>query len=269
MRIAFVCQHGPIEAKAVLLAASIRAHLEPQIELIAAHPRNAGDLSVETTQALKHLDAHIRPIRNPLHADYPIGHKLVALALTAGPGLGIFLDSDILAMRRPTVWPTALGMVPASRNHHDRRVWERAYGNFGLLPPKAKAPPILTGDATAPYFNAGMIAVPGPLVSRLATTWINTALKLDGDHAIPLGSKRPYLDQLSIPIAAARIGHQIEPLDPDWNFMAWAFRLTGREPPIFFHYQNWQRLREEPEAEAAIAAACATPSVRAALAHIF
>jgi hypothetical protein len=181
------------------LAASIRAHFEPQIELIAAHPRNAGDLSVETTQALKHLDVHIRPIRNPLHADYPIGQKLVALALTAGPGLGIFLDSDILAMRRPTACPTALGMVPASRNHHDRRVWERAYGTFGLLPPKAKAPPILTGDATAPYFNAGMIAVPGPLVSRLAKTWINTALKLDGDHAIPLGSKRPYLDQLSTP----------------------------------------------------------------------
>jgi hypothetical protein len=93
-------------------------------------------------------------------------------------------------------------------------------------------------------------------------------VQLDADPVIPPSSKRPYLDQLSIPVAAARLGSAIEALHPQWNLAGWAFSLSGREAPLFFHYQHWERLREQPEGAAIIANACKNPSVRAALADV-
>ena len=207
------------------------------------------------------------PIRNPLSADYPIGHKFAALALVGGSELGLFLDSDMLAMASPAAWPSGLGAAPASANHHDRAIWEYAYAKFGLTVPPTIAPTLVTQDKTAPYYNSGAIAVPGEVAGWLAMTWVETAARIDEDFAVPAKNKRPNLSQLALPIAARRLGLQITPLDARWNFPAWSWTLQGRQTPYLFHYQSWERLRAEAACGEAIRkSANITASVRRPLA---
>ena len=158
-------------------------------------------------------------------------------------------------------------MVPASFNHHAKPVWQHVYSRFGLTLPLASPPTLVSRDRTAPYFNSGVIVVPGPVAKRLAASWIDTAMQIDGDPQVPDSSKRPNLSQLALPVAAARLGLGIEVLDPRWNFPGWSWRIAQEGVPILFHYQTMERLREEkPSLRAAMQAAEIHPSVRHALA---
>jgi hypothetical protein len=262
MRICFVCQSGVLEPKAILLAASLRLYFP-----IAAHPALAGPLQTETLKAFAALDVGKIPVRNPLRPDYPIGHKFAALMLLDGPDCGIFIDTDVLATTAPQLLPDSLAAVPASFNHHAKPVWEHVYNRFGLTLPLASPPTLVSRDRTAPYFNSGVIVVPGPVAKRLAASWIDTAMQIDGDPQVPDRSKRPNLSQLALPVAAARVGLGIEVLDPRWNFPAWSWRIAQEGVPILFHYQTMERLREEePSLRVAMQAAEIHPSVRDALA---
>jgi len=267
MRICFVCQSGALEPKAILLAASLRLHFPQNVELIAAHPTLAGPLQTETLKALAALNVGKIPVRNPLRPDYPIGHKFAALMLLDGPDCGIFIDSDVLVMTVPQSLPDSLAAVPASFNHHAKPVWQHVYSRFGLTLPLASPPTLVSRDRTAPYFNSGVIVVPGPVAKRLAASWIDTAMQIDGDPQVPDSSKRPNLSQLALPVAAARLGLGIEVLDPRWNFPGWSWRIAQEGVPILFHYQTMERLHEEkPSLRAAMQAAEIHPSVRHALA---
>jgi hypothetical protein len=109
-----------------------------------------------------------------------------------------------------------------------------------------------------------MITVPGRFAGWLAESWIETVVRLEADHAVP---KLRFRDQLRLPIAAARLGIGIRAIDPRWNFPGWAWRLGDRPPPIIFHYQGLNRLKEEAASlSAARSAANFLPSVRDALA---
>ena len=61
-----------------------------------------------------------------------------------------------------------------------------------------------------PYYSSGLVVFPeqaGP-EGRFADIWYDTARQLDRIEAIP--KRRPYLDQLSLPVAIRRAGL-------DWN----------------------------------------------------
>ncbi|HKT55087.1 MAG TPA: hypothetical protein VJP88_11605, partial [Caulobacteraceae bacterium] len=79
--------------------------------------------------------------------------------------------------------------------------------------------------------------------------------------------KRPHLADFAFPIAASRLGLDVDVLDVSWNFPSWAWTLEGRQTPYLFHYQSWSRLRAEEGCRAAITrSANILPSVRRALA---
>ena len=206
MRICFVCQSGVLEPKAILLAASLRLYFPENVELIAAHPALTGPLQTETLKALAALDVGKIPVRNPLRPDYPIGHKFAALMLLDGPDCGIFIDTDVLVMTAPQSLPDSLAAVPASFNHHAKPVWEHVYNRFGLTLPLASPPTLVSRDRTAPYFNSGVIVVPGPVAKRLAASWIDTAMQIDGDPQVPDRCKRPNLSPTRPPCCGSSRG---------------------------------------------------------------
>lgn len=264
-RVAFVCQAGELEAQAVLLAASLRSHFPAGLKLIAAHPRLHGALRQTVVKALRDLEVEIATIENPLDKTYLIGHKLAALELLGGSGVGMFLDTDILVMRPPDphkeALPGGLAAVPASGQICSLATWQHIYARFDLAFPQAAPPTLNTRETTAPYFNSGMIAVPGAIANGLAASWVDSAMQIDNDPAIPAEAKRPYLDQTSLPIAAARLGHAITALKPKWNFPSWLGRIPEKSSPIFFHYQRIARLlRQMPTQETARAALALSPS---------
>jgi hypothetical protein len=256
-RISFVCQSGRLEPQAILLAASLRRHCPSSLKLLAAYPHRHGELAQSTLKSLKRLEVEIVPIINPLDDAYLIGHKLAAMRLLEGPGLGMFLDSDILAMRKPEELTGTLAAVPASFHRCPLSTWQYIYERFGLSFPQC-APPTLVSRATmVPYYNSGVIALPGEMAKRFADIWTECALRIDSDPKIPKIAKRPFLDQTSFPVAVVMSGLLVETLGPQWNFPSLYWRIGNRSRPIFFHYQDLKRLKREPatfnEAFAAVA----------------
>jgi hypothetical protein len=268
-RISFVCQKGRLEPQAVLLAASLRLHFAAGVKLLAAHPHAQGRLGSRTLAALDSLGVEIVPIDNPLDESYLIGHQLAALRLLDGPGIGLFLDSDILVMRKPEAaeaLSNALATVPASRQHCSLSMWRHIYESFDLRLPEKAPPTLVTREVVAPYYNSGAIVIPGDLAVRFATKWIECSKQIDSDAMVQGRPKRPYLVQTPLPIAAALLDQSVTVLGPQWNFPSWAWRIPDGSCPIFFHYQNIARLSWQPITLAAARAAASTsPTVEAAL----
>jgi len=250
-RISFVCQAGRLEAQAVLLAASLRAHFPADLELIAAYPHRRGALATATTEALRELRAELINIENPLEVNYLIGHKVAALALLSGPKFGLFLDSDIIAMRAPDALSGRMAAVPASVQHCDLAKWEHIYDSFNLEIPRNAPATLLSEETTAPYYNTGLISVPGDLAKHFTDTWVDCASRIDADPFIPSNAKRPYLDQISFPVAAALCGHEIEVLDEKWNYRGWGWQIPADSDAIFYHYQDMAKLSRQPSSLAA------------------
>ena len=264
MRICFVCQSGELEIQAVLLAASLRLHFPPDTELIAAHPSLLGPFRSEVEKAFDALDVITLPIRNPLREDCAVGHKLAAMMLLGGPDTGMFLDTGTLAMSAPGAFPQELAAVPATKAHFPLPVWQRAYQALDMsFPAPQSSQGEDEGASPVPYYNAGMIAVPGQVAGWLAASWIETAARLDAEADIP---KLRFLDQLSLPIAAMRIGLTIRSIDRRWNFPGWQLRVGDHAPPTIFHYLGLNRLKQEAATrDAARRAAGLLPAVRRAL----
>ena len=265
-RIVFVCQQGRLETQGLLLAASLRLHFPHDCKLIAAWPSREGELSGETQAALASLDVEVAEIQNPMAADYLIGHKLAALALVQGDGPGLFLDSDMIAMRSPGALPQGLAAVPASSHHCGLNTWQYLYERFDLDMPAEGPATLLSQDTIAPYFNSGLVSVAGADARAFADCWTDCARRIDTDPLVPAAAKRPYLDQVALPIAAALLQRDIAVLEEAWNYRGWGFALEDEADPILYHYQDPVRLgRADRSAAAAHAAKSVTPAVAQAL----
>lgn len=238
--ISFVCEPGRLEAQAVLLAASLR-ELHPGLDLLAAVPRA---LPVATTRVLDELGVACVPIVNPLAADYPIGHKLAALAAGESIGLRVFLDSDMLCMRAPA-WDTlgrhAFAAKPADlASFGDQVQWARLYRRFGLPLPASRVAATHSDELMLPYFNAGMLATTEP--RHLAAVWVEACRAIDA--MADIAPKRPWLDQIGLPLAVARLGLRTLVLDEDWNYPAHLRPLRGQ--PALIHYHLPEVVAREP-----------------------
>ena len=198
-----------------------------------------------TAAAFEDLRVEIVPIENPLDESYLIGHKLAALRLLDGAGLGLFLDSDILAMRKPEALSNEIAAVPASGQICSLPDWRHIYQSFGMQVPAGAPATLKTHETAAPYYNSGMIAMPGEMAVRFTADWTACARKIDMDSKVPVSAKRPYLDQTSFPVAAAIFGQPIRALGPEWNFPSWIWRIPEGACPIFFHYQDIKRLARQ------------------------
>ena len=87
-----------------------------------------------------------------------------------------------------------------------------------------------------PYFNAGFISVKDG--DTFATTWIDTARRIDESRWVT--NKRPWLDQIAIPVVFARLGWEVEELGVAFNYPGHLMPLD-ESPPYFVHY-HWPRV---------------------------
>ena len=228
--ISFVCEPGRLEAQAVLLAASLR-DVHPELTLIAAVPR---PLPPATILALDALAVTQLPICNPLAADYPIGNKIAALGVGDTHGLRVFLDSDMLCLR---AWDwAALRTHPLAAKPADLatfgsdELWQQLYARFGLPAPMERVISTVSQQLMHPYFNAGMLATSE--AAALAARWSETCLAIDAMEDV--NPRRPWLDQIGLPLAAARLRLATRSLSEMWNYPAHIKPLLG--DPCVVHY---------------------------------
>ena len=229
--ISFVCQPGRLEAQALLLAASLRATY-PELTLVAAV---SGPLPAATTQALAALGVTELAISNPLASDYPIGNKLAALGVGAGQGVRVFLDSDMLCLRAwdwTTLSSPGLAAKPADlATFGNDAMWQLLYSRFELAAPTQRVLSTVSEQLMPPYFNAGMLATTA--AAALAETWAQTCRAIDAMQDV--NPRRPWLDQIGLPIAAARLGLDTRSLSEAWNYPAHIKPLRGTPQIVHYH----------------------------------
>lgn len=248
----FVCQKGDLEIKAMLLAASLQRFVSCSFEMVAAVPQpesRYGALDGATTKMLQDLGTRFAAITNEVDPTYPIANKISAMAIGTSGRRRIFLDTDIIATRTLAVEPqldVAFGAVPAAQLTwgRDTADWDRAYALYGLTTPPVRVRTVRTNEEMAPYYNAGFILAREDVADDLARMWLDCARTIDREPAID--DKRPWLDQIALPIAITRLGLPHHFLDESFNCPPDPRQLASDSPPYFCHYHNLVALKRVP-----------------------
>ena len=248
----FVCQAGDLEIKAMLLAASLNRFVSCPYEMVVALPQpesRCGVPAAPTLRMLQDLGAKLAPVWNQVDPEYPIANKISAMAIATHGRRRIFLDTDIMCML-PFTGDTRLeapfGAVPA-----DRRTWgagpgdwDRVYGLFGLTTPPVRVRTARTREETPPYYNAGFIMAESSVADSLAHTWLECAQVIDRTPHVP--NKRPWLDQIALPVAVTRLGLGHRFLDETFNCPGDARLRSADGIPQFCHYHAQLAVKRLP-----------------------
>ena len=256
----FVCQQGELEIKSMLLATSLKHFLQDDYELVAAIPQPAthwGRLSEKTQALMQILKIRSQPIVNNIDKNYPIGNKVACLGIDTSADQIVFLDSDILCLREfnfPFNPPFSAKSADLNLFSSDITVWKQIYDLFNLPLPYRRVMASTSDELMVPYFNAGVIAIQNGLA--LKPVWEECCQIIDATHSIT--NKRPWLDQIALPVALARLNLDYHCLDERFNYPAHHKPLTnssfqstpkkGMEKflPFLCHYHWPSIIRREP-----------------------
>lgn len=271
--IVFIVDDARLEAQAMLLAATLQDHCRHSARLVAYAPRSRlAGLSPLTLAVLAACDVELRGFaaRPRLWArPYPHGNKLIACSLAearAAPEVRriTFMDTDMI-VRADFAADLPLNdkvlVVPEGKPTWGKAKgdWLRAYGAFGLPLPEERV--LLTRGrrkSVLPYFNAGLVSFPagpdGAPGKGFALAWRETASRLDRS---PIADKRPWLDQISLPVTLYRGGFGWAALDERFNFSLSERAGAGiPEDTRVLHYHRGSYLADFPaEMEAAMLSA--------------
>lgn len=247
--VVFICQKGELEVKASLLAASLRYYETQPLELVAAVPDPAiwGDLAPQTLDLLKELKVRVVEIDSPFGAEYPIGNKLAALSVNTRATTTVFLDSDILCTQgfdSKELLTEGVSAKPADlKTFDDLDSWHCAYQQFSIDVPTVKVKSTVTAELMLPYFNAGVVAVKN--AEAFSRCWLEVAQAIDSNAGVK--NKRPWLDQIALPIAAKLSGRPLFALSERFNYPAHLKPLSEAEQVLLCHYHSPSVIEKEPK----------------------
>lgn len=248
----YIAEPPDYQVLACTLLASIRTHFPADVRAIGYCPAHKmADLHPGVLRAHEIMEAEIRPIdtRDLWDTPYPHGNKIAACLEPRDGEFAAFVDSDVLFLRPNS--PKALirtGHVSctpaASMVWAGDEIWGPIYGAFGLPVPTDRIHLMRrSAEPRVPYFSSGLVAFPE---GDFPAIWHDTARVIDRIDTLP--HRRPYLDQMSLPVAIARAGLGWNRLPEEQHYILGG-RLRGAPLPedreIFtIHYRHTGILRE-------------------------
>jgi hypothetical protein len=261
LSILFVADGERLERQSWFLAASLaRAHeAGPRPRIYAyASPEWLPKVATVTRALYEACGVELRPLPEPpdWRKPYAHGNKMVAATDIRDTARAVFLDTDMVCCAPLTgmadLPPDTIAAVPEgvpTWGKDDDR-WERAYAHFGLPYPTERIR-LTRGQRRefVPYYNAGLVAFPddpGDGGPSFAARWMETAL--DFDHNCRIGGKRPWLDQITLPLTLARFGYRARVLDGAWNHsLARRGDQAGARAAHVLHYHRFAYLARAPQ----------------------
>lgn len=251
----FVVEGARLEAQSLLLASSLRRH-HPKAMILGYRPMGAEPAPAAVRAMFDAVDGLLCPLpptEGLWRGAYPHGNKIIALAQPRDTAISVFLDTDMV-MTAPLGsgdLPThgEIAVVPEGIQSWGKEQgrWERVYAHFGLQMPEDRIR-LLRGARrlSPPYFNAGFVAqretdrVDGMTFGQM---WRDTASRID--HEVAVGNKRPWLDQIALPVAMRRFGMRPRIIDEAANFSISNGRaLPDPFSPRILHYHRARFLRD-------------------------
>jgi len=253
----FVMDGVRFEASAILLAESLRNTLGNGPQIIAYVPENKiATIQRVTRRMLEVLNVDICGFNSEQlewTPSYPHGNKILASCARRSSDLSVFLDTDIVCLgdlefdgvtSNTSVFAVPEGVPTWGRKDES---WSPVYEMFDLDMPKERVK-LVKGRRriVLPYFNAGVVGFwehENKDGQRFPNLWLETAKAIDANPKIE--EKRPWLDQIALPVAAARLGGKIEVLENTYNFSP--YRMKGGEDIShvqFMHYRMGAHFRK-------------------------
>lgn len=254
----FFVMDGPrFQSAAVLLSTSLRMQMGEDVEIIAYVPEgNSSNFARAPEIMLELLGVDVRSMKTDhvVWAEpYPHGNKIIACCQERDSELSVFLDTDTICAKpmdfsdvpeEPSLFAVPEGVPTWGRAPEE---WAPAYGLFGLDLPEERVR-LTRGRSVAmlPYFNAGFVGFHERADAggnRLPELWLDTALRLD--HFDGIEKKRPWLDQIALPIAARRMRAGLHVLPESYNYSL--YRRTEADQvntPHIAHYHMPAHYRE-------------------------
>lgn len=260
--IVFICQAGELEIKSSLLAASLCQNLDRfNVDIVAAVPAPEvwGDISATTRSLMDRLGIREVIVRSPFGKEYPIGNKISAIGVATDAPITIFLDSDILCMQKldtSNLYTQGLKAKPAdlSTFSNKKTSWHTIYSHLGLDVPAHRVLSTVSKQVMLPYFNAGVICVKSG--QEFSSAWLRIAKHID--EAKDVENKRPWLDQITLPVTVHFLNYVTEILGDAYNYPAHLKRIDESDVPILCHYHSPEVISEEPSLTSRVRYLCDT-----------
>ena len=258
LSIFFVVEPPKYQDMGCYLAASIRSQFDEPLDLIGYCPEDTiGNMDARALTVYKQLGVDIRPIKTSGKFDpaYPHGNKMLAALEPRDTPYSAFMDSDMLFIGKNQSQnmyrPGHVSVAPATSMYWTGQdIWNDIYAACDMDIPEERI--WLSRQRRRklmPYFNAGLIVFPeGPLNSdgeSFAEIWYRLGQTVD---KIDIIKKRPYLDQMTLPLAIQAAGLKWNILPEEQHFiLGGALRgvpLPGQHDIVMLHYRNFEILRE-------------------------
>jgi hypothetical protein len=256
----FIVEPPTYQMMACYLAASLREQFGDAVSLTGYCPAKKLDLvQHDVRRILDRLHCDLRSFVTDDRFDppYPHGNKLLATLEKRETEFSCFMDSDILCIRpnlvENIVKPGHVSLSrAASMNWAPQSIWDQIYAVCGVEMPgeRARLMRQKRGAERLPYFSSGLFSFPETHRNADGRTfpevWMDLAHCLDAVPDLP--KKRPYLDQMSLPLAIRKVGLDWNVLGDEQHFILGG-RLRGKplpeDRPIYtVHYRHWDILRE-------------------------
>lgn len=256
----FIVEPPKYEQLAVYLAASIRECFGPDVGMVGYCPTHRmGELNRDSQSLLHSMGCEVRPMLTEglFEPPYPHGNKMIAALQERDSDFSCFLDSDILFLRpndpENLLREGHVSLTPAaSMGWASQDIWTVIYETARLPVPTERIRLMNQdkGKDRMPYFSSGLFAFPERHRNadglRFPEVWMQVAAQIEANPDIP--AKRPYLDQMTLPLAIRKAGL-------DWNLLPKEqhYILGGRkrgealpqDREIFaVHYRNWEIVKE-------------------------
>jgi len=220
----FVCQSGLIECQALLLAMSLRRYTDNE-EIIAAWPKQFGDLHPYTLRILKSLDVKVVEIVNDFDPVYPCGNKMFAANLPIQGEYLVFLDSDLVCVRSPKGELTEHPATAIATGRFDvitHREWMNCHEVIGLK------------------IETGFRHLRAPIVSchcnsGLPKRWLQNSRNLY--HSVSLRKIR-QIDQISLALTAQTV--------PNFFVHEWKDNPLMLSPSEIYLFENSHYVAPDP-----------------------
>ncbi len=256
----FIVEPPRFDLMACHLAASLREQFGDTVALVGYCPDTKIDLiSAEVIEVLRRMGCEVRPfkVEGRFTPEYPHGNKLLATLEPRDTEFSAFFDSDILCLRPNAVENIVkeghVSLTPAaSMVWGNSQTWEMIYAACGMAVPEDRIRLMRQSGKREriPYFSSGLFTFPeqhrNDAGKSFPEVWMEMAQILDANPDVP--GRRPYLDQISLPLAIKRAGLKWNILPEEQHYILGG-SLRGEPLPtdreIFtIHYRKWEIIKE-------------------------
>lgn len=256
----FIVEPPEYQNMACYLAASIRAAFGDSVAMVGYCPEHRmAELDQDVLAVLDRMGCPVRGFAAQGRFDpaYPHGNKLLATLEPRETEFSCFLDSDILFLRPNTpenlICDGHVSLTPAaSMGWAGQDIWPSIYQAAGVEAPAERIRLMnqRKGADRMPYFSSGLFCFPehwrDARGRSFPEVWMEVAQTIDATPEIP--AKRPYLDQMTLPLAILKSGLKwnILPKEQHWILggMKRGEPLPKNRPIYAVHYRRWAIVKE-------------------------